>query len=232
MRKVSIALSAVGALLMLGATTAAQASSRSVPDATPACGGGCFNLYSLAFGHNQIQSANVPGNNGTGGKVGQTINLKGATDSSPNEDFSGGFVGTVAQLCPEGQLSPYICNFYGTNSQWQGKFPVYESNWSPFGNESDLCIGVATPAFTNENVTLRPCGVGSSTFWVADLSNAHIGYTPFLNGSDTNFTHPLVLTVVTGPKIGNRLRVVRENLLSHGFVANEQMFKLDFGVRL
>ena len=41
-----------------------------------------------------------------------------------------------------------------------------------------------------------------------------------------------MLTVVTGPKMGNRLRVVRENLLSHGFVANEQMFKLDFGVRL
>ena len=26
--------------------------------------------YSLALGHNQIQNANVPGDNGTGGKVG------------------------------------------------------------------------------------------------------------------------------------------------------------------
>jgi hypothetical protein len=45
MRKVSIALSAVGALLMLGASSAAKASPRAVPDATPACGNGCFNLY-------------------------------------------------------------------------------------------------------------------------------------------------------------------------------------------
>ena len=60
MRKVSIALSAVGALLMLGATSAAQASTRVSPDATPACGNGCFNLYSLAFGRNQIQSVNIP----------------------------------------------------------------------------------------------------------------------------------------------------------------------------
>ena len=229
MRKVFIAMSAAGALLMLGATTAAQATPRSVPDATPACGGGCFNLYSLAFGHNQIQSANVPGDNGTGGKVGQTVNLRSATDSSPNEDFSGGFVGTVEQLCTEGQLSPYICNFYGSSSPSQGKFPVYESNWSPYGNESDLCLGIHRPAVNNENVTMQACGVSSATFWVADLADAHIGYTPFLNGADTNFTHPLVLTVVS-THFGKRMKLERLNLLTGGFVPNEQMWTLRFGV--
>jgi hypothetical protein len=109
---------------------------------------------------------------------------------------------------------------------------VYESNWSPFGNESDLCIGIARPATEGGNVTLQPCGVSSATFWVADLAHAHIGYTPFLNGSDTNFTHPLVLTVVTGPKIGHRRRLARLNLLSHDFIANEQMFALRFGVQV
>jgi hypothetical protein len=232
MRKVSIALSAVGALLMLGASSAAQASPRAVPDATPACGNGCFNLYSLAFGSGKIQSANVPGDNGTGGQAGQTVNLRSATDSSPNEDFSGGFVGTVTQLCTEGQLSPYICNFYGSSSPSRGRFPVYEGNWSPYGNESDLCIGVKRPAANNENVTLQPCGESGATFWVADLAHAHIGYTPFLNGADTNFTHPLVLTVVTGPKIGHQLRLERLNLLTHGFIANEQMFALNFGIEL
>ena len=232
MRKVSIALSAVGALLMLGATSAAQASPKVIPDATQACGDGCFNLFSLAFGHNQIQSANVPGDNGVGGRVGQTINLRYATDSSPNEDFSGGFVGTVAQLCSEGQLSPYICNTYGVTSSYNGDFPVYESNWAPYGNQTDLCIGIRRPATANENVTLQPCGESGATFWVADLAHSHIGYTPFLNGADTNFTHPLVLTVVSGSKIGHRLRLERLNLLSHNFIANEQMFALDFGVRV
>jgi len=244
MRKFSIALSAVGALLMLGAASAAQAAPRIIvggaspkahgvhPNATPACGGGCFNLYNLAFGPDNIQSANVPGDNGVGGKVGQTVNLRYATDSSPNEDFTGGYVGTVGELCPEGQLSPYICNTYGADSIYAGNFPVYESNWAPYGNETDLCVGIDRPAFAGENVTLQPCGVSGATFWVADLAHSYIGYTPFLNGADTNYTHPLVLTVVSGSKIGLRLRIERLNLLSHGFIANEQMFALSFGVEV
>jgi hypothetical protein len=234
MRKFSIALSAVGVLVMLGITTAAQASPRPQiqPDATPACGANCFDLYSLAFGRHQIQSANVPGDEGVGGKVGQTINLQYATDSSPNEDFTIGYVGTVALLCGEDQLSPYICNTYGTSSTYGGNFPVYESNWSPYGNESDLCAGVARPAAAGENVTLQECGVSSATFWVADESHAHIGYTPFLNGSDNTFTHPLVLTVVSGPKIGRRLRLERLNLLTGGYIANEQMWAVAFGIEL
>jgi hypothetical protein len=245
MRKFSIALSAVGALLMLGAASAAQASPRILhpdgiavtnshqvrPDATPACGQECFNLYSLVFGHGNIQSANVPGDDGVGGKVGQTVNLSYATDDSPNEDFTGGYVGTVGQLCPEGQLSPYICNTYGALTLYGGNFPVYESNWSPYGNETDLCVGVEKPAFAGENVSLQPCGLTGATFWVADTAHSFNGYTPFLNGADTNFTHPLVLTVVSGPKIGRRLRIERLNLLSGGFISAEQLFAFDFGIR-
>jgi hypothetical protein len=235
MRKFSIALSAVGALIMLGAASAAQASplpAQIRPNATPACGDNCFNLYNLAYGHHQIQSANVPGDNGVGGKVGQTINLRTATDSSPNEDFSVGYVGTVGLLCSEYQLSPYICNTYGPTSPWDGSFPVYESNWAPYGNQSDFCVGVQRPSVADENVSLQPCGQGAGTFWVADLANSHIGYTPFLNGADNNYTHPMVLTVVSGPKIGRRLRLERLNLLTGGFVANEQMFALNTGIRL
>jgi hypothetical protein len=233
MRKFLIALSAAGALLALGTTTAAQASPRMVkPDASAACGDGCFNLYNLAFGPGEIQSANVPGDTGVGGKVGQTINLSYATDDSPNEDFEGGYVGTVAQLCPEGQLSPYICNFYGRYSIYHGDFPVYESNWAPWGNQTDLCAGVARPATAGENVTLQPCGVSGATFWVADISHALDDYVPFLNGADTNFTHPLVLTVVSGPRIGRRLRLDRENLLTGGIVPDEQLFTLSIGIEL
>jgi hypothetical protein len=223
MRKFLIALSAVGALLMLGATSAAQASHRITPGATPACGNGCFNLHSLAFGHVQIQSANVPGDNGVGGKIGQTINLKYATDSSPNEDFVQGYIGTVSQLCPQGLLSPYICNTYSTD-------PVYESNWAPYGNQSGLCAGARLPANPGEPVSLRPCGVNGSTLWVADVKHSRNGYMPFLNGADRNYSHPLVLTVVPGKKIGLRLRLERLNPLSHDFISNEQMFAMDFGV--
>jgi hypothetical protein len=234
MRKFSIAVSALGALLMLSAAGAAQAYTgpHIKPDATPACGDNCFNLFSLAYGHHEIQSANVPGDDGVGGKVGQTINLNNATDSSPNEDFTVGYAGTVAQLCSEDQLSPYICNFYGTSSKYDGAFPVYESDWSPYGNESGLCAGVARPATAGENVTLQECGVSSATFWVADLSHSYLGFTPFLNGADTTFTHPLVLTVVTSKSIGKRLRLERLNLLTGGYIPNEQMWALNFGIEL
>jgi hypothetical protein len=234
MRKFSIALSAAGVLIILGTATAAQASTgpQIRRDATPACGNSCFNLYSLAFGRHQIQSANVPRDDGVGGKVGQTINLEHATDSSPNEDFIVGYVGTVGLLCSEDQLSPYICNTYGTASSYGGKFPVYESNWSPYGNETDLCAGVKRPAEAGENVTLQECGVSSATFWVADKAHAYLDFTPFLNGSDNTFTHPLVLTVVSGPKIGRRLRLERLNLLTGGYIRSEQMWALDFGIEL
>ncbi len=231
MRKYSIALSAVGALLMLGATTAAQASVHIRPEATPACSTNCFNLSNLAFGPNYIQSANVPGDYGAGGKTGDTIGLSYATDSSPNEDFTGGYVGSVAQLCSEDQLSPYICNTYGRYSPYHGLWPVYESNWSPYGNETDFCAGVAKAATEGEDVTLQPCGVSGATFWVADQANAHIGYTPWLNGADNTFTHPLVLTAVPYGN-GQILRLERLNLLTGGFVQNEQMWTMTFGVEL
>jgi hypothetical protein len=82
-----------------------------------------------------------------------------------------------------------------------------------------------------ENVTLRACGQGAGTLWVADESNAHIGYTPWILGSDPNTSHPLVLTVLDNTrKPQDQLKVTRENLLTGGFVANDQMFTLAFGV--
>jgi hypothetical protein len=229
MRKFVIALGAVGALLTLGATTGAQASVQAVkPQATPACGYNCFNLSNLTWGRHDIQSANAK--NGVG-SVGNKISLARATDSSPNEDFTGGYVGSVAQLCSESELSPYICNNYGPTSELEGNFPVYESDWSPYGNESGLCAGVARPAAAGENVTLQDCGVSSATFWVADLAHAHGSYTPFLNGADTNFTHPLVLTVAN-TKWGRRLRLERLNLLDNNYIANEQMWTIGYGVEL
>src|SRR5580692_11598556 len=129
MRKYVLALSTIGALLTLGASTGAQASVQTVrPLATPACADNCFNLSSLAYGEHQIQSAVVKGGKG---KVGDAVALARATDSSRYEDFTAGVVATVAQLCnaSPSQLSPYICNNYGPTSEIKGYFPVYEADW-------------------------------------------------------------------------------------------------------
>ncbi|HET7017911.1 MAG TPA: hypothetical protein VFI65_28575 [Streptosporangiaceae bacterium] len=232
MRKMFMALGAAAALLTL-ASTAAQAAQagehHNRPAATPACGFNCFELSSLVLGPDQIQNAYIHGDLGTGGRVGQFVNLKTASNSHPNEDFTGANVGNLSDFC--GGLIPtasYVCVNYPPT------YPVFESNWAPFGNDSGLCAGLATANLDNEPVTLQNCGVTAKTLWVGDLKDAttHHGhlYTPWVNASDPNFSHPLVLTVSGTPKVPfNQLRVTRLNVLTGGTVPDSQEFTVRIG---
>jgi len=229
MRKFITALSAAAALLMLG-SAASQASVTGVtPRATPACGSQCFELSSLELGTGTIQNAYIKGDNGIGGAVGKRLNLRLASNSRPNEDFTGAQVGTLRTFC--GDLiseTSYVCVNYPAN------YPVFESNWSPFGNESGLCAGIARRNVAGQNVTLQNCGVSARTMWVGDVANSttHNGlfYTPWVNASDPNFSHPLVLTVDAGTFLPeNQLKVERLNLLTGAVVPDSQEFTLAFG---
>ncbi len=229
MRKMLIAATAAAALLTLGSTAAQAAQASSTPKATPACGSQCFELSSLLLGTHAIQSAYVPGDKGVGGKVGQPLNLRRASNSRPNEDFTGAQVGTLADFCG-GLISAqsYACVRYPSG------YPVFESNWSPFGNQTDLCAGVARADVNRSMVTLQTCGDTSRTLWVGDLANSvtHSGhlYTPWVNGSDPNFSHPLVLTVDTGTfRPANLLRVERLIPLADNTIRDSQEFTLEFG---
>jgi hypothetical protein len=229
MRKMFMALGAAAILATLGGT-AAQASTHAIgPDATPACGANCFDLSSLVQGSQLIQNAYIHGDNGTGGRVGQFINLKTATNTSPNEDFTGAAVGDLADYC--GSLIPgtsYVCENYPAG------YPVFESNWAPFGNASGLCAGVAVANVNHEPVTLQDCGVTARTLWVGDLRDETIEYgslyTPWVNASDPNYSHPLVLTV-GGPKgrPASQLGVSRLNTLTGNVVPDSQEFTLQVG---
>jgi len=75
-----------------------------------------------------------------------------------------------------------------------------ENEYAPFGVDSGLCMGVAKTAFNDEGVTLQPCGVSAKTVWILNTLDqqftsawAH-GYIPLINGSNTNFSQPFVLT--------------------------------------
>jgi hypothetical protein len=216
-----IGLSAAGA--------ASAATTKAKPDATPACGFTCYSLSSLLLGRGTIQNAYVPGDTGVGGKVGQETNLNYASNSHPNEDFSGAQVGTLGDFC--GTLlstTSYVCVNYPSD------YPVYEANWSPFGNESGLCSGAFTPAFEGENVTLQSCGTSASTLWVGDLADStyHHGreYTPWVNGASTNFSHPLTLQVDPGTvKPINQLKLAELNTLSGDVAPDSQEFTLHYG---
>lgn len=229
MRKMFLALGAATALLTLASTAAQAAVEHNRPAATPACGANCFELSSLVLGPDQIQNAYIFGDLGTGGRVGQNVNLKTASNSHPNEDFSGANVGDLSDYC--GALIPsasYVCVNYPST------YPVFESNWAPFGNDSGLCAGLATANLNNEPVTLQDCGVTARTLWVGDLKDAttHHGhlYTPWVNASDPNFSHPLVLTVSGTPKVPfNQLKVTRLNVLTGSTVPDSQEFTLHLG---
>jgi hypothetical protein len=229
MRKMIVALSTAAALLTFGAAAAQASVHPAAPKATPACGAQCFALSSLELGRDVIQNAYVPGDTGVGGRIGQRLDLKHASNSRPNQDFTGAKVGTLSAYCG-GLISAesYVCINY------PGSYPVFESDWSPFGNATGLCAGIASPGVVAESVTLQSCGVSATTLWVGDVANAtgHHGhfYTPWVNASDPNFSHPLVLTVDVGtshPR--NQLTVERLNLLTGGVVPDAQEFTLQFG---
>jgi hypothetical protein len=222
---------AVTSVVGLSAGSAASASVR--PAATPACGFNCFNLFSLVLGRRTIQNAYVPGDTGTGGRAGIEVNLNFASNTHPNEDFTGAQVGTLRNFCPNfggAGLSgtSYVCINY------PARYPVFEANWSPFGNESGLCTGSKLPLFSGRETTLQPCGVNATTIWVGDLANgitrAGRVYLPWVNGASTTFSHALVLTVdPSTQKPINQLRVQSLNKLTGGTVPDTQQFSFFLG---
>lgn len=227
---------AVTTVIGLSAAGAAQAKPvRTHPAATAACGFSCFTLSSLQT-PNDVQNAYIPHGNGLAvtGKVGGKVNMKVGDDSYRQEDFTDNTPGmTVSDFCAppgfplasgqEWLATNYICIHDGSD-------PVYEANFSPDGDETGLCVGVAAGTVSGQNVTLQPCGETVRTLWVADRDNAHVGATPWISGANTNFSHALVLTEDVGSHAPqNQLFVRSENLLTHGFVDNDQEFTVSFG---
>jgi hypothetical protein len=87
---------------------------------------------------------------------------------------------------------------------------AFEIQYAPYGAPTGECVGVAATATSGEKVSLEPCGVSGKTLWIIDndgtnwdfftddgLTAAH-GYFPLINGSDTNFSQPFVLTYPGG----------------------------------
>lgn len=218
MRKMIIALAAAASLLALGAT-AAQASVSARPDATPACGGQCINIYSRLLGRDTILNAYVAGDRGVGGKVGQKLNLHFASNTHPNEDFTLAADGTASQFCGTELARTSVACLHYSGSE------VLELNWTPYGNETDLCAGTAGPIFSGESVTLQRCGVHEGTLFIADSDHATDGYVPVIDGADASFSHPEVITVDPGTTHPtNQLKVETENTLTGGVIRDSQLF--------
>jgi hypothetical protein len=160
------------------------------------------NVFSKEFGHNfilDVQNAQA--------RIGQPIILFQASSHDGAQDFTYAFQGTVDNFFDLGLVSPGVELHYSTN-------PAFEIEYSPYGRDSDLCVGVATTASWGTPVSLQPCGATSKTVWIVALVHQPHGhphvlggqvspaipghghgtvYVALINGSDTNFSHPFVL---------------------------------------
>jgi hypothetical protein len=200
-------LTLVGGVGVAGAVTAGTATA-----ATPSCGTACLNIYSQQFPAKEFIADVFQRKIATG----QPVILFRTANSDPAEDWTVSDQGTVSDFFAIGLVSAEVMLHYGctpglvfTNGTG-GTFTCAsntadeqagELQYAPFGVDSGLCAGVATkslPATGSAPVSLQPCGVNAGTVWILDgvdiCQNFSFGEAPLINGADTNFSVPSVLT--------------------------------------
>ena len=241
----SKALAAAAALAIIGGTGAVGASSASA--ATPSCGNICVEVFNHDFG-THAHPAFVLDTFKQGERVGQAQILYRVSNSDPAEDYTFSYEGQVSDFFAAGLVSAAVELHYGGSifpSQPAGNpaFPddaAFEVQYSPYGVDSGLCAGVASTAVKGEGVTLQPCGTSGRTVWIVDSADTVThGYVPLINGSDTNFSQPFVLTYPSAyPTDQPRPQLEVTNLtgfqgaggLPQGTVNSSQLFGADLGV--
>jgi hypothetical protein len=200
------ALTLVGGVGAVGALTAGTADA-----ATPSCGGTCVDFFSQEFG--SFASPNfVLDTLRQGDKAGQPQILFRTSNSDPAEDYTISDEGFVSDFYTAGLVSPAVALRYGggceagydptatppTCTTAYPNLSAYEIEYSPYGVDSGLCVGVGTTAVAGTKVTLQPCGASAKTVWIIDSATADTtAVAPLINGSDTNFSQPFVLTYPT-----------------------------------
>ena len=233
-------LAAAATLTLVGGVSTVGMLSASA--ATPSCGNACVDIFSRVFGTHRTPNF-VLDVWRQGAKVGQPIILFRTSDTDPAEDINASFQGTVSDFFAANLVSAAVNLHFGGGAAGFPDDPAFEWEYTPFGVGSGLCVGVASTAAQNTKVSLQPCGVSSKTVWIVDTldSNIRHGYVPLINGSDTNFSHPFVLTY---PKNGfptdkPRPQLITQNLTGFtgnflvpvlGTVNDNQLWGADFGV--
>jgi hypothetical protein len=237
--------------------SAAASGALTASAATPSCGHDCIDIFSRAFGTHHTPNY-VLDVLRQGAHVGQPIILYRTSNTDPAEDFVPSLQGSTSDFYAAGLVSSAVALHYGCTSAptVQGANihcstlnpgvddPAIEVEYSPYGVDSGLCVGVAATAVRGEGVTLQPCGVSAKTVWIVDVNDSpatlNLGYVPLINGSDTNFSHPFVLTYPANgfPTDKPRPQLLVSNLtgFSHGIgtpiasVDDTQLWGADFGV--
>ena len=183
---------AAATLTLIGGVSAVGALSANA--ATPSAGPSAIDIFSRDFGTHAHPNFTLDTLR-QGEKVGQPQILFRTANFDPAEDYTISYQGLVSDFYAAALVSPEVDLHYGAGATGFPDDAAFEVQYSPYGVDSGLCAGVAATALAGEKVTLEPCGVSSKTLWIVDSADtvAH-GYVPLINGSDTNFSAPYVLT--------------------------------------
>ena len=163
--------------------TSATAAATPVGDMKSPCGTTCIALYNPFRGESEVLAVV-----GAGTTAGQPVDFQPARGYNGNENWVVSIHGTVSSFYASGLVSAAIDKHYGSHE-------AYQYEYVPFGVDSGLCLGVDGIAQNGTAVTLQWCGVSAATVWVSDTSDQDGQQVPLINGTNTNFTQPFVLTV-------------------------------------
>ena len=175
--------------------------STSANAATPECGERCGSVFSSELG-SYMQPGPVEAVLGGVARVGQPVILKPADGSDPSQDISPQLQ-TVSEFHAGGLVSAEVNSHYG---------PLFsvQQRYAPYGEPTDLCVGLAKVAYQNEGLTLQPCDVSARTVWILDFPDSPDTaplFFPIVNASTTRFEHPFAMDLRRDELVNDRKTV-------------------------
>jgi hypothetical protein len=233
---------AAAALMLAGGVAAAAVPARA---ATAQCGASCVELSSrVSASYDPFLAPLVLDALDRGQAPGTAIVLSLASHRNAGEDFEAS-VSTVNQYLQAGLVGLNVAQHYGCVVG--APFPscpsgdvndvAFELQYTPDGASTGQCVGVPATAGQGTQVSLQPCGVSAATVWIVDSPASINGsYVPLINGTDTNFSHPYVLTYPATPFLWwlppgipqLETATLQEN--AAGRVPDNQLWREDVGV--
>jgi hypothetical protein len=164
--------------------------------ATPQCGPHCIQIFSAKFGTNANPNFVETVFQGVA-RVGQPTILARPSSSNPAGDLIAVApgMGLVSDFFAAGLVSAAVNQHYGSETAAQIEY-------APFGKPTGLCAALATTAYQNEGLSLRPCSTPGTTVWIIDTADSPAtapARFPIVNGSTTDFTHPFTMTIHGNP---------------------------------
>jgi hypothetical protein len=188
---VAVVALAAGLVPVLGRTraivpVAPLTTSSPATQSPPACGSPCGVPYVKEYGGQFVLDVYKQL-----GKLGQSVILFAPSGTDQSQGWTITATSTVATFYRGGVISAAVDLHYAAEK-------AYEIEYTPHGQPSGLCLGVPTRAADGTDVKLVQCGVSARTVWISEVVPAADHFVPLINGSDTNFVNPYVLTYPSG----------------------------------